>query len=211
MGSEEKFVTLNADAIASLAARLAAAERSRQPIEPLTDAHPDLSPEDAYAIQLANAARRLAAGERQTGWKVGMTSLAARSQFGVDEPDFGHLFSSMEIASGGTLRFAELIATRIEPEIAFRLKAPLRGPGVSAADVLAATGELLPSLEIVDSRISDWRIRFGDTIADNASAARYVIGASGVAPGGFDLRLTGLVLLVDGAVGSPGTELEFAL
>jgi 2-keto-4-pentenoate hydratase len=193
-------VPLSPAEIGTLAAALAEAERSRLAIEPLTAALPELSPDDAYAIQLANVAGRRAAGERQTGWKVGLTSAAARAQFGVDEPDFGHLFAAMQIATGEPLRCADLIATRIEPEIAFRLKAPLRGPGVSATDVLNATGQLLPALEIVDSRIRDWRISLADTIADNASAARYMVGASGAAPDGFDLRLTGLAFSVDGAL-----------
>ena len=179
---------------------LDAAEKSRSPIGPLTETYADMASEDAYAIQLALIRRKLAAGGRITGWKVGLTSAAMQRLLGVDEPDFGHLLGEMRVEDGGTIVRDEFIWPRVEPEIAFQLKAGLRGPGVTADDVLAATEYLIPALEIVDSRIRDWKIKLADTIADNASCGRFVLGTPRVAPGAFDLRLVGMNFFVDGVL-----------
>jgi 2-keto-4-pentenoate hydratase len=159
-----------------LAAELAYAERTRRPVAPLTERHPGLSVEDAYAVQQVNVERRTAAGERIVGRKVGLTSLAMQRQLGVDEPDFGAILDPMVLPDGGTLRLDELIAPRIEAEIAFRLGRDLAGADVDLAAARAAVSEVTLALEIIDSRVADWRIALVDTIADNASSARVVAG-----------------------------------
>ncbi len=178
-----------------LAGDLLEAERTRRPIPPLTEAIPALEIEQAYAIQRAAIARRLAAGATHVGWKVGLTSRAMQELLGVDLPDFGHLLNDMEVAPGAALDLAELVAPRVEPEIAFMLGADLRGPGATIDDALAATSWVAPSLEVVDSRIADWRIKLADTVADNASSGRYVLGerrtpADAVDLSAIELRFT---------------------
>ena len=191
---------LTQEQVEALAEALWSAERDAAPIAPLTAQHPDLTVADAYAVQQALIRRKLAAGARVMGWKVGLTSTAMQRLLGVSEPDFGHLLDTMQLADGSPLSRAALIWPRVEPEIAFALGADLHGPGVTAADVLAATAALIPALEVVDSRIRDWQIRLADTIADNASSARFVLGRGRVPPGDFDLRLLGMVFQVDGQV-----------
>ena len=174
--------------IDELAAGLEAADRDRAPVAPLTEAHPELTMEDAYAVQRVLRARREAAGARIVGHKVGLTSRAMQEMLGVDQPDFGYLTDAMVLPSGARVGAAALIAPRVEAEIAFRLGAPLRGPGLDVAAVLAATDALAPALEVIDSRIADWRIRLADTVADNASSARVVVGEF-VALAGLELDL----------------------
>ncbi|HKT04004.1 MAG TPA: fumarylacetoacetate hydrolase family protein [Rugosimonospora sp.] len=159
---------------ADLAALLSRAERDRVPVPPLT-AHADLDSADAYGIQAINTSRRLAAGERIAGHKVGLTSRAMQQQLGVDEPDFGVILEAMLIADGGPLDLDELIAPRIEAEIAFRLGADLEG-AVTDDQVRTAVAEVFLALEVIDSRIADWKITLPDTVADNASSARMVAG-----------------------------------
>jgi 2-keto-4-pentenoate hydratase len=163
------------------------AERTRVPIPPLTETRPGLTPDDAYAVQGAWLDRKLAAGGRLAGRKVGLTSRAMQQQLGVSEPDFGFLLGAMLVTSGSTLKRAELLQPRVEPEIAFWLQADLRGPGITAAQVLAATRGVSAALEIVDSRIADWRIKLADTIADNGSSARAVLGERVVPVNELDL------------------------
>ncbi|WP_416980554.1 2-keto-4-pentenoate hydratase [Streptomyces sp. T028] len=162
---------------AQAARLLREAEHHAEPIEPLSAALPGLGLADAYAVQRDNIARRLADGARVIGHKVGLTSVAMRQLLGVDEPDFGHLLDDMIHQDGATVPAARYCAPRVEPEICFRLARPLRGPGVTAEDVLAATEAVAPALEIVDSRIRDWRITLADTVADNASSAGLVCGS----------------------------------
>lgn len=158
------------------AAALRQARETRRPIEPLTDALPDLSVADAYAIAKRNVGVRLGAGARVTGHKIGLTAPAVQAQLGVDQPDYGTLLDEMEIADGATVGAGAYLAPRIELEVAFILGTDLSGPGVSPADVRAATDRVRCSLELVDSRLRDWRIRLADTVADAASSAAYVLG-----------------------------------
>lgn len=143
---------------------------------PLSEEYPGLTIADAYAIQLRGRALRLAAGEHQTGRKVGLTSRPMQDMLGVDQPDFGCLLGSMVVDSGATVATDRLIAPRVEAEIALVLDRDLAGPGITRDDVLAATREVVPALEVIDSRIADWRITIADTIADNASSAMAVLG-----------------------------------
>ncbi|HEY1297953.1 MAG TPA: 2-keto-4-pentenoate hydratase [Chloroflexota bacterium] len=159
---------------------LDAAERDRAAIRPLSETLPTLTVQDGYAIQSAWLHRKLDSdtGLRLVGRKVGLTAKAMQEQLGVNEPDFGFLLNTMLVPDAGAIARDELILPRVEPEIAFYLARDLRGPGVSAADVLDATRAVAPALEIVDSRIADWKIKLQDTIADNGSSARAVVGPS---------------------------------
>jgi 2-keto-4-pentenoate hydratase len=160
-----------------LASALHEARVTGRPIPPPTDAHPALSIADAYAIQRRGRTLREASGARLVGRKIGLTSQAMQEMLGVDQPDFGYLTDDMLDPSGAVVSLAGLIAPRVEAEIAFRFGAPLSGSGLDAQDVLAATSEVAPAFELIDSRVADWRIRIADTIADNASSARVVLGA----------------------------------
>ena len=187
---------------ADLAARLLGAENGRSPIEPLTDEYPNLSVDDAYQIQARIIDAKLAAGGVQIGWKAGFTSRAMQKQMGVNEPNYGCLLDSAVVKA--ELSMGELIHPRVEPEIAFVMDMDLSGPGVTAEQVLAATRWVCPCIEVVDSRIKDYRFQAVDNIADNSSAARLVMGATMYKPDDFDLRLVGVVLEKDGEVVETG-------
>jgi 2-keto-4-pentenoate hydratase len=181
----------------AFAHELAEAERTRTQIAPLSG-RAALTPADAYAIQLANVNRRIAAGERVAGKKVGLTAKPIQIALGVDRPDFGHLFESMRLDDGAACSVDELIQPRAEAEIGIILKHGLRGPGLTDLDVVDATECLVPMLEIVDSRITDWKITFADTVADNGSAARFVVGTKRTPPAGIDTRTVGVVFTRNG-------------
>jgi 2-keto-4-pentenoate hydratase len=172
---------------------LAHAEATRSPIAPLSDDYPDIDVADAYAIQLLQIEAKLARGERIRGHKVGLSSRAMQQMIGVDEPDYGHLMSTMFVNEGQAIRAAELCAPLAEMEIAFVLGKPLAGPSATMADVLSATAYVCPALEIVDSLVRDWKIKIADTIADNASSARVVLGGKRTSLDGLDLRQGGVV------------------
>ncbi|WP_407839656.1 2-keto-4-pentenoate hydratase [Streptomyces sp. DSM 116496] len=169
------------------AARLRGAELRRAPVPPLTELYEGIGTEDAYEIQLLNIRHRLAAGDRVTGHKVGLSSPVMQAMMGVDEPDYGHLLHSMELYEDTPVPAAAYCAPRVEVEVGFVLGADLPGEGCTVADVLAATERVVPALELIDSRIADWRIAIADTIADNASSAGYVIG-EGRDPRELDLK-----------------------
>jgi 2-oxopent-4-enoate hydratase len=183
--------------VQAFADELNAAEAAGTQI-PAFSSRAELSAADAYAIQLANVKRRKEAGEKVVGMKVGLTAKAIQIALGVDQPDFGHLFAKMEVADGGECPVSGLIQPRAEAEIGIILSKPLRGPGLTDLDVLAATEALVPMLEIVDSRILDWKIKFVDTVADNGSSARFVIGKKRTPPAGIDTRTVGVVFEKNG-------------
>jgi len=202
--SEERQGT-DESTLSALAAALREAESSRVPIGPLTEQHPGLSVADAYRIQQINVGERKAAGGLVRGRKVGLTSVAMQQQLGVDEPDFGALFAEMLVEEGDPVPVGELIQPRIEAEIAFVMEEELKGPGVTATDALRAVAGALPALEIIDSRVADWKIALPDTIADNASSARVVCGGRLTPLTEIeDLRLVGMALSVNGEVASTG-------
>lgn len=163
---------------AAIARDLLEAQRSRIPLPPLTGTHPQLGVEDAYRVQQSTVALRRAEGRRVVGYKVGLTSLAMQQQLGVDQPDFGHLFDDMVFDASAPVPLGGFIAPRVEPEVSFVLARDLRGPDLTADDVIAALDHAVVSLEIIDSRIADWRIGLADTIADNASSGGVLLGAS---------------------------------
>jgi 2-keto-4-pentenoate hydratase len=167
---------------AAAAGELRAAERDRTPIEPLTQAYPGIDATDAYEIQLANIRRRLAAGARVRGHKVGLSSPVMQQMMGVDEPDYGHLLEDMVLPQDAPIRADWYCYPRIEVEIGYVLGSSLPGEGCTEEDVLAATEYIVPSLELIDSRIADWRIKLADTIADNASSAGVILGAERKTP-----------------------------
>jgi 2-oxopent-4-enoate hydratase len=194
-------MTVPIDAVAD---QLAGAEATRQPISPLTVTYPDITIDDAYAIQAHNVERRVSQGAAVRGRKVGLTGIAMQRLLGVDEPDYGVLLADMFVEEGDAVETSALIAPRIEAEIAFLMEEPLEGPGVTVAAALRAIGGAMPSLELIDSRIADWKIGLTDTVADNASSARVVVGGHMVDPRSLDLRLTGLVLERNGEVVETG-------
>jgi 2-keto-4-pentenoate hydratase len=174
------------------------------PVPPLTQTAPGLSVPDAYAVQLAQVAAWTADGAVVKGHKVGLTSAAMQRQLGVSEPDFGHLLDTMFLPAGVTADIGRFLQPRAEPEIAFVLRRPLRGPGVTVADALAAVDFVLPALEIIDSRIADWKITLADTIADNASSGALVLGSRPVRPDTLDLSLTGGLIYRNGRIEGTG-------
>lgn len=190
--------------IAALADALLDAERTRIPIDQPSVRHPGMDAADAYRIQQRIVAARVAAGERIVGWKVGLTSRVMQQMLGVSEPDHAAVLSGWLLEDGATIARADLIAPRVEAEIGFLLKAPLRGPGVTVQDVLAATAAVTACIEIIDSRVRDWRIALPDTVADLASCARVVVGRTRVPVDGLDLRLLGAVVEQNGEVAATG-------
>jgi 2-keto-4-pentenoate hydratase len=161
---------------ADAAALLRAAERDRAPVAPLTESYPGIDVTDAYEIQLVNIRRRLAAGARVHGHKVGLSSAVMQQMMGVDEPDYGHLLDDMVLRQDTPIAAGRYCYPRIEVEIGYILGASLPGENCTTGDVLAATEHIVPSLELIDSRIRDWKIRLADTIADNASSAGVILG-----------------------------------
>ena len=187
-----------------LAADLAEAERSRVPIAPLTDGHPDIDVVDAYEIQLINIRRRVAEGARVIGHKVGLSSEAMQKMMGVDEPDYGHLLADMQVYEDRPVAAGRFLYPRVEVEVGFILADDLPGAGCTEDDVLAATAAYAPSIELIDTRITDWKIKLCDTIADNASSAGWVLGEARVSPKDIDIKNIDAVLTNNGEVVAEG-------
>ena len=175
-----------------------------QVLEPLTNRHPEITITDAYHIQQRMLARRLDAGEKMVGKKIGVTSRAVMNMLGVNQPDFGYMLDGMIYNEGEAIAINTLIQPKAEGEIAFVMKKNLQGPGVTAADVLAATEGVMACFEIVDSRIRDWKIKIQDTVADNASCGVFVLGDRLVDPRDVDLATCGMVLEKNGDIAATG-------
>ena len=191
---------------AQAAKELLGAYASRQPIAPLTETYPDIVFEDAYEIQKLQIEERLAEGRVVKGHKVGLTSAAMQKQLGVDQPDFGHLLDDMFYLENMPIPMTPWLQGRIEPEVAFVLGRPLKGPGVTIADAVRAVEFVLPALELVDSRIRDWKIGIIDTISDNASSGGVVLGGRPTKLTDIDLRLIGCTLLKNGQIVGTGAN-----
>ena len=195
---------MNSTLIEQLGDELYDALTACQVLDPLSSRHPDITIEDAYAIQQRLIARRLDAGERVVGKKIGVTSQAVMNMLGVFQPDFGILLDGMVYNEGQPIEARTLIQPKAEGEIAFILKKDLMGPGVTAADVMAATEGVMACFEIVDSRIRDWKIQIQDTVADNASCGVFVLGDRLVDPRDVDLATCGMVLEKNGEIVATG-------
>jgi 2-oxo-hept-3-ene-1,7-dioate hydratase len=169
------------------------AERERKQAVQLSKTFPDITIEDSYAISTEVAKRKIAAGARLIGHKVGLTSKAMQRSSQIDEPDYGHLLDSMLIADGAKVPHENFCLPRVEVELAFVMGKPLKGPGVGLTDVLRATEYVVPALEIVDARIQDPR-KITDTVADNGAAAGIVVGGRPVGPTEVDLRWVGGIM-----------------
>ena len=187
-----------------LAADLAEAERTRAPIAPLTDRNPTIDVVDAYEIQLINIHQRVAEGARVVGHKVGLSSKAMQQMMGVDEPDYGHLLDEMQAFEDTPVKAGSYLYPRVEVEVGFILAEDLPGAECTEDDVLAATAAFAPSIELIDTRITDWKIKLCDTIADNASSAGFVLGAGRVAPETVDIQSIDAVLTRNGEVVASG-------
>lgn len=173
-------------------------------VQPLRDGLDPLDVAGAYAIQATNARVWSEAGRRIVGRKVGLTAKAVQAQLGVDQPDFGVLFDDMAIPDGGRLDPARTLQPRAEAEVAIALSAAIDDPAATAADLYRATAYATAAIEIVDSRIDGWRIAFADTVADNGSAAFYVLGDARRPLDGLDLYTCGMVMEVNGTPASLG-------
>jgi 2-keto-4-pentenoate hydratase len=184
---------------------LLAAESSGQTIPPLTELYPELNVKDAYRIQLEVINKKINEGSKIIGKKVGLTSLAMQQMLGVNEPDYGHLLDDMKIEDGGRVNISDLLSPKIEAEIGFILGEDLKGPNITFLDVLMATDYVVPALEIIDSRIEDWKIKLVDTVADNGSSARVVVGKLLSKIDGIDIRTVGMVFYKNGEMASTGS------
>ena len=186
------------------------ARRTRQPIEPFTDADPDLGMADGYAVQQQLTGMLLADGDSVVGYKVGLTSKPMQKMIGVDQPDYGPVLASTVYADGDAVPVSAFIQPKLEAEIAFVLRSPLAGPGVSVLDARAAIAGMTAAVEIVDSRFADWQIKLADTVADLASNGAVAVSSRLVpldGPDVLDPRLIGMVLtrrgeLVDTGAGA---------
>ncbi len=188
---------LTTDQRTALAERLWLAERDCAPIAPLVASHADLDVVDAYEIQLINIRRRW---DRSpvVGHKVGLSSQVMQRMMGVDEPDYGHLLADMRLYEHEPVDATRYCFPRVEVEVGFLLSADLPGQGCTEEDVLAGTEALVPAIELIDSRIVDWKISLPDTIADNASSAGFVLGDARISPEDVDIRRIDATLWRDG-------------
>lgn len=193
-----------ADDVRTAAEEILAAYETRVPIEPLTPRFADAPLSTAYEIALTQIQTLEKSGDVIKGHKVGLASAAMQRQMGVNQPDFGHLTASMFHLEHQPIPPETYIQPRIEPEVAFVLGRRLEGPGVTVAEAAAAVDFVLPALEIVDSRIRDWRIGIFDTVADNASSGGVVLGSRPTKLSDVDLRLAGCTLHVDGELVDTG-------
>jgi 2-keto-4-pentenoate hydratase len=182
----------------SVARTLATAQADRAPVPPLRDTWPDLDVVDAYTIQLLNIEDRLKAGASVRGHKVGLSSHAMQEMMGVDEPDYGHLLSDMEVFPDIPVSVGRYCMPRVEVEVGFVLGQTLPGAGCTEDDVIAGTEYVTAAIELIDSRIDNWNIKIADTIADNASSAGFVLGDAKVDPASVDLTKIEAKLLRDG-------------
>jgi 2-keto-4-pentenoate hydratase len=195
---------MDTDEVDKAASALLEAYASGVPVAPLTATYPGLTVDDGYAIQQAQLASWTGGGAVVKGHKVGLTSAAMQTQLGVDQPDFGVLLDSMFLPEGVAAPISRFLQPKAEPEIAFVLGRRLAGPGVTVAEALAAVDFVLPALEIIDSRIADWKITLADTVADNASSGGVVLGSRPVKPSELDLSLTGCLLYRGGVIAGTG-------
>jgi 2-oxo-hept-3-ene-1,7-dioate hydratase len=194
---------LSSDDRKRAAERLINAAKERKQAEQLSKTWPGIGFDDAYAIQSEVIRQRVAGGRKVVGHKIGLTSKAMQRSSGIDEPDYGVLLDDMVFTDGAKINAADFCVPRVEVELCFVLKKPLKGPGVGLIDVLRATEYVVPSLEIIDARLLDPR-KIYDTISDNGAAAGIVLGGRPVGPDDVDLRWVGCALYKNGEVEETG-------
>jgi len=201
---------LPADVILSLARQLQEARKSRKPLRHFSQAHPEMTIEDGYAIQREWVKLELASGRRILGRKIGLTSRAMQQSSQITEPDYAPLMDDMFFETGTDIPIGRFIAPRVEVELAFILNRPLRGPGVTMFDVLSATEYVSPALEIIDARIEQFDRetraprKVTDTIADFAANAGVILGGRPFRPDAADLRWVGAMLYKNGVIEESG-------
>ncbi|WP_435947812.1 2-oxo-hept-4-ene-1,7-dioate hydratase [Dryocola sp. BD586] len=201
---------LTAPQILSAVESLALAEETRQQIGLFSRAWPGMTLDDAYAIQSAWVKQKIAAGQRVIGWKIGLTSKAMQYALNINTPDSGVLFENMRFEEGATIPAARFIQPRIEAELAFVMKTPLKGADITVTDVLNATDYIVPALEILDTRIVRKDPATGhartivDTVADNAANAGIVLGGQAFRPDAVDMRWMGAIVSRNGVVEETG-------
>lgn len=186
------------------AKHLAEAWNRNEGVQPITGLTPEISVDDAYHIQLYTVEHDVKDGQQITGKKIGLTSKVMQEALAVNEPDYGHLLDSMKVDNGGTISTDRVLQPKVEGEIAFILKDDLAGPNVTSLDVLNATDAVVPALEIIDSRIKDWKLTLADTIADNASSGLYLLGETPVKIEDTDLKQMGMALYKNGVLQNTG-------
>jgi len=191
---------LDKKTILGLAEHLENAELQARDVTKITDEHPDMDWDDAYAIQDEIRRRKEARGNRTAGLKCGLTSFAKMKQMGVETPVFGFVSDYMARPDGGEIKIGELIHPKVEAEICIVTKAPLKGPGCHIAAVMAATDLVLPAVEVIDSRYRDFKFDLKSVIADNTSSSRFVIGGRSRDLDELDLRTLGVVLEINGEI-----------
>jgi 2-oxo-hept-3-ene-1,7-dioate hydratase len=192
----------NSDRLRAADILMAAARERKQAVQ-LSKTWPDITIEDAYAISTEVATRRIAAGAKLIGHKVGLTSKAMQRSSQIDEPDYGHLLDDMMVADGARVAHENYCRPRVEIELAFVLGKALKGPGIGLPDVLRATEYVVPAIEIVDARLQDPRKIF-DTVADNGAAAGIVIGGRPIGPLDVDLRWIGGIMYCNSEIEETG-------
>ncbi|UZI32372.1 2-keto-4-pentenoate hydratase [Streptomyces sp. VB1] len=192
------------DLLLRFAENLRTAEHTRVPLPKLTSGHGDLKLDEAYEVQAINIRRRMAEGARLVGHKVGLTSLAMQQQMGVSEPDSGVILDDMVIPDGGELSRTDLMQPRVETEIAFRLGQDVEGPDPEPESIRSAVSEVCIAMEIIDTRFEGWRIALVDSVADNASSAKVVLGQAIAYTPEMDLSGEVLTLHADGVTKASG-------
>ncbi|MBJ7552544.1 2-oxo-3-hexenedioate decarboxylase [Marinomonas ostreistagni] len=190
--------------IAGLAEHLESAELQAFEVTKITDEYPDMTYRDAFDIQWEIRRRKEARGHKIVGMKMGLTSWAKMAQMGVEQPCYGFLADYFAVADGADIEHDKLIHPKIEAELAFVTKEPLKGPGIHIADVLRATDFIMPAVEIIDSRYKDFKFDLKSVIADNSSSTRFISGGTMAKPSDLDLKNLGVVMEINGEVVQTG-------
>lgn len=191
-------MALNASTLDQLAEHLENCQLQVKDTLKITEAHPDMDWDDAYAIQDRILARKLARGARVVGYKAGLTSHAKMKQMNVTDPVFGFLVDEFVVPEGAEIKVSDLIHPKVEPEICFITRTELKGPGCHIGAVLAASDVVLPGIEVIDSRYRDFKFDLKSVVADNTSASRFVVGGRIASARDVDLRTLGVVLEKNG-------------
>ena len=192
--------SLTKEQVESLAEHLENAELQAYEVTKITDDYPEMDYDDAFDIQWEIRRRKESRGTKIVGMKMGLTSWAKMKQMGVENPCYGFLADYFSVPDGGEIIHEELIHPKIEAELAFVTKEPLKGPGVHIGDVLRATDFVMPAVEVIDSRYKDFKFDLKSVIADNSSSTRFIAGGRMKPPSELDLKNLGVVMEINGDV-----------